>query len=64
MDLEATDVAQLAESYKVRVGLAESVEVAVVAALVPPPVRSGESRLSDRRGLSTPYRSTSSKVWD
>ena len=37
MDLEPTDAAQLAESYKVRVGLAESVEVAVIAALISSP---------------------------
>ncbi len=37
MELEASDAAQLAESYKVRVGLAESVEVAVIAALISSP---------------------------
>jgi len=37
MELESTDAAQLAESYKIRVGLAESVEVAVIAALISSP---------------------------
>jgi len=39
MDLELIDAAQLAESYKVRVGLAESVEVAIIAALISSPGR-------------------------
>jgi protein ImuB len=39
MELEPADAAQLAEAYKVRVGLAESVEVAVIAALVSSPGR-------------------------
>ena len=37
MALEPSDAAQLAASYKVRVGLAESVEVAVIAALISSP---------------------------
>lgn len=36
-DLEAADAAQLAETYRVRVGMAGSVEVAVLAALVSSP---------------------------
>jgi len=39
MELEPSDAAQLAESYQVRVGLAESVEVAVIAALISSPGR-------------------------
>lgn len=39
MELELSDAAQLAESYWVRVGLAESVEVAVIAALISSPGR-------------------------
>ena len=39
MELELSDAAQLAESYKVRVGLAESVEVAIIAALISSPGR-------------------------
>ncbi len=39
MELEPSDAAQLAESYGVRVGLAESVEVAVIAALISSPGR-------------------------
>lgn len=34
MDLEPADVAQLAETYRVRVGMAESLEVAVLGALI------------------------------
>jgi len=37
MELEPGDAAMLAESYRVRVGLAESVEVAVIAALISSP---------------------------
>lgn len=37
MDLEPADAAQLAETYRVRVGVAESVEVATLAALVSSP---------------------------
>ena len=37
MDLEPADAAQLAETYRVRVGLAQSVEVATLAALVSSP---------------------------
>lgn len=37
MELESADAAQLAESYQVRVGLAESVEIAVIAALISSP---------------------------
>lgn len=37
MELEPADAAQLAESYRVRVGLAESVEIAVIAALISSP---------------------------
>lgn len=39
MELEPSDAAQLAESYKVRVGLTESVEVAIIAALISSPGR-------------------------
>jgi len=39
MKLEPSDAAQLAESYRVRVGLAESVEIAVIAALISSPGR-------------------------
>ncbi len=39
MELEPPDAAQLAESYRVRVGLAESVEIAVIAALISSPGR-------------------------
>ena len=46
MDLEPADAAQLAETYRVRVGMAESVEVATLAALVSSPgkVRDGSRR--------------------
>lgn len=37
MELEPGDAAMMAESYRVRVGLAESVEVAVIAALISSP---------------------------
>ena len=37
MDLEPSDAAQLAETYRVRVGMAERLEVAVLAALVSSP---------------------------
>lgn len=37
LELEPSDAAQLAETYRVRVGMAESVEVAVLAALVSSP---------------------------
>ena len=39
MELEPPDAAQVAESYHVRVGLAESVEIALVAALISSPGR-------------------------
>lgn len=39
MELEPSDAAQLAESYRVRVGLANSAEVAVIAALISSPGR-------------------------
>ncbi len=39
MELEPSDAAQLAESYRVRVGLADSVEIAVIAALISSPGR-------------------------
>ena len=39
MAVEPSDAAQLAESYNVRTGLAESVEVAVIAALIASPGR-------------------------
>ena len=39
MELEPADAAQLAETYRVRVGMAESVELAVLAALVSSPGR-------------------------
>jgi protein ImuB len=39
MELEPSDAAQLAEIYKVRVGLAGSVEVALIAALISSPGR-------------------------
>lgn len=39
MELEGPDAAQLAESYKVRVGMAESVEIALVAALISSPFK-------------------------
>ena len=50
MELEPSDAAQLAESYKVRVGLAESVEVAVIAALISSPgkVRQVEAERQER----------------
>ena len=50
MELEPSDAVQLAESYKVRVGLAESVEVAIIAALISSPgkVRQVEAELQER----------------
>lgn len=39
MDLEPADAAQLAETYSVRVGMAESLEVAVLGALISSPGR-------------------------
>ena len=50
MELELSDAAQLAESYNVRVGLAESVEVAVIAALISSPGRV-RSVAADRQEL-------------
>lgn len=50
MELELSDAAQLAESYRVRVGLAESVEVAIIAALISSPgkVRQVEAERQER----------------
>ena len=39
MDLEPADAAQIAETYRVRVGMAESLEVAVLGALISSPGR-------------------------
>jgi nucleotidyltransferase/DNA polymerase involved in DNA repair len=39
MELEPADAAQLAETYRVRVGMAESIEVATLAALISSPGR-------------------------
>ncbi len=50
MALEPPDAAQLAESYNVRVGLAESVEIAVIAALISSPGRV-RSVAADRQEL-------------
>jgi len=50
MELEAPDAAQLAESYRVRVGLAKSVEIAVIAALISSPGRV-RSITTDRQEL-------------
>ena len=50
MELEPSEAAQLAESYRVRVGLAESAEVAVIAALISSPGRVRSVR-ADRQEL-------------
>lgn len=52
MDLEPGDAAQLAETYRVRVGMAESLEVAVLAALVSSPGKVRQVS-ADRQGAFT-----------
>jgi len=51
MELEAPDAAQLAESYKLRVGVAENVEVALIAALISSPGRVRHIEAERQEGL-------------